>query len=51
MFEDRRLDLVSRGLLPKGTKLPNLNRLVARDLLTGTLRGMGYHLSPPPDMK
>lgn len=51
MFEERRQDMVSRELWPKGKKLPDVDRFVARSLLTTTLRGMGYHLSPAPARK
>jgi len=46
MFEDRQRDLSTRGLWPKGKRPPKVERFVARALLTRTLRGMGYHLSP-----
>jgi len=50
LFEDRRQDLISRGLWPKGKKLPDVERFVARRLLTGALRGIGYRLARPPDL-
>lgn len=49
MFEERQQDLASRQLWPRGKKLPDVERFVARSLLTATLRGMGYHLSPAPE--
>ena len=50
LFEDRRQDLISRGLWPKGKKLPDVERFAAHRLLMTTLRGMGYRLASPPDL-
>lgn len=50
LFEDRRHDLVSRGLWPKNKMLPDVERFVARRLIDGALRGIGYRLAPPPDL-
>jgi len=48
LFEDRRQDLIARGLWSKRKKLPDVEAFAARPLLTATLRGMGYHLTPLP---
>ncbi len=48
LFEGRVAGLKSKGLWPKNKPLPDVEKFVARDLLTSTLREMGYYLQAPP---
>ncbi len=51
VFEGRKRRMESKGLWPKGKPLPDVEQFVARDLLTTTLRGMGYYLTAPPQVQ
>ena len=48
LFEGRVKRMQSKGLWPKDKPLPNLDKVVERQLLNETLREMGYYLQPPP---
>jgi ABC-type nitrate/sulfonate/bicarbonate transport system substrate-binding protein len=48
LFEGRRNRMIARKLWPKDKPMPDIEQFVARDLLKGTLRGMGYYLQAPP---
>ena len=48
VFDARKQRMESTGLWPKGKPLPDTEKFVARDLLTSTLREMGYYLAAPP---
>jgi NitT/TauT family transport system substrate-binding protein len=48
VFEGRKKRMESKGLWPKGKALPDVEQFVARDLLTATLRDIGYYLKAPP---
>lgn len=51
LFEGRIKGLQAQGLWPKDKPLPDLEQFVARDLLTTTLREMGYYLQAPPTIQ
>ena len=51
LFEGRRNRMVARKLWPKDKPLPDIEQFVARDLLKGTLRDIGYYLQAPPDVQ
>jgi ABC-type nitrate/sulfonate/bicarbonate transport system substrate-binding protein len=51
LFEGRRNRMVARKLWPKDKPLPDIEQFIARDLLKGTLRGMGYYLQAPPKVQ
>ena len=48
VFVGRMKQMQSKGLWPKGKKLPDVEKFVARDMLNSTLREMGYYLKAPP---
>lgn len=48
LFQSRVDRLIATGNWPKDKALPDLEQFVARDMLTSTLRGMGYYLQAPP---
>jgi NitT/TauT family transport system substrate-binding protein len=48
VFKSRMMAMQAKGLWPKDKKLPDVEKFVARGLLTDTLRGMGYYLQRPP---
>jgi NitT/TauT family transport system substrate-binding protein len=48
LFEGRKNRMVARKLWPKDKPLPDIEKFIARDLLKGTLRDMGYYLQKPP---
>jgi NitT/TauT family transport system substrate-binding protein len=48
LFEGRKNRMVARKLWPKDKPLPDIEQFIARDLLKGTLRDMGYYLQKPP---
>jgi NitT/TauT family transport system substrate-binding protein len=50
LFNSRRTRMVSKGLWPKEKPLPDIEQFIARDLLTETLREMGYYLQAPPKL-
>jgi NitT/TauT family transport system substrate-binding protein len=50
LFNSRRTRMVSKGLWDKDKPLPNIEQFIARDLLTETLREMGYYLQAPPKL-
>lgn len=47
LFEGRRNRMIARKLWPKDKPLPDIEKHVARDLLTQELRGMGFYLQAP----
>ena len=51
LFESRYHRMVKAGVWPKGKKMPNPEQYIARDLLTPTLRSMGYYLQRPPKVE
>jgi hypothetical protein len=51
VFEGRKKRMESKGLWPKGKPLPDVEQYVARDLLTSTLRDLGYYLKAPPKVQ
>lgn len=51
VFESRVMAMESKGLWPKGKPLPNVEKFVARAMLTKTLRSMGYYLQRPPKVQ
>ena len=51
VFEGRMKQMQSKGLWPKDKPLPNVEQFVARDLLSSTLRDMGYYLKAPPSVQ
>lgn len=48
LFEGRMKRMVSKGIWPKDKPLPDIEQFIARDLLSSTLRDMGYYLQRPP---
>src|SRR5690606_12209712 len=48
LFQGRLDRMKAQGLWPKDKPGPDIKKFVARDLLTGTLREMGYYLQAPP---
>ncbi len=50
LFNSRRTRMVTKGLWPKDKPLPDIEQFIARDLLTETLREMGYYLKAPPKL-
>jgi NitT/TauT family transport system substrate-binding protein len=51
LFESRVNRMIKKGNWPKDKKLPDLNQFIARDLLTETLREIGYYLQAPPALQ
>ena len=51
VFEGRMKQMQSKGLWPKDKPLPDIEKFVARDLLSSTLRDMGYYLKAPPSVQ
>lgn len=51
LFEERRSRMVRKGLWPKTKPIPNVDRFVARKLLTATLKDMRYHMSDAANPK
>lgn len=51
LFESRVNRMIKKGNWPKDKPLPDLNQFIARDLLTETLREMGYYLQAPPVLR
>lgn len=47
LFQSRVKRMIKRGNWPKDKPLPDLEQFIARDLLTETLREMGYYLQHP----
>lgn len=47
LFKSRFDRLVTKGNWPKDKPMPDPEQFVARDLLSSTLRGMGYYLQAP----
>ncbi len=50
LFNSRRTRMVTKGLWAKDKPLPNIEQFIARDLLSETLREMGYYLKAPPKL-
>ncbi len=48
LFQGRVAGLKAKGLYPKDKPVPDVEKFVARELLTTTLREMGYYLQAPP---
>jgi NitT/TauT family transport system substrate-binding protein len=48
LFESRYHRMIKSGLWPKDKKMPDPEQFIARDLLSPTLRSMGYYLQRPP---
>ena len=51
LFEERRRRMVRKGLWPKSKAAPNVERFVARKLLTRTLQEMRFHMESRPPSK
>lgn len=51
LFKSRVKRMIKKGNWPKDKPLPDVEQFVARDLLTETLREMGYYLQAPPTVK
>jgi NitT/TauT family transport system substrate-binding protein len=51
LYESRLKRLKSRGLWPQDKPMPDIEKFIARDLLTETLREMGYYMQAPPKVK
>jgi NitT/TauT family transport system substrate-binding protein len=51
VFEGRKARMESKGLWPKGKAMPDPEQFVARDMLTSTLRDMGYYMKAPPKVQ
>lgn len=51
LFKSRYHRMLKAGLWPKGKKMPDPEQYIARDLLTPTLRSMGYYLQRPPKVQ
>ncbi|MFQ5683079.1 MAG: ABC transporter substrate-binding protein [Candidatus Binatia bacterium] len=51
LFKSRVKRMIKKGNWPKNKPLPDLEQFVARDLLTQTLREMGYYLQAPPALR
>ncbi|MFQ5849100.1 MAG: ABC transporter substrate-binding protein [Candidatus Binatia bacterium] len=47
LFQSRVRRMIKKGNWPKDKPLPDLEQFIARDLLTETLREMGYYLQHP----
>lgn len=51
LFEGRVMRMKSRDLWPEDKKVPDPEQYVERELLTSTLREMGYYLQAPPQVQ
>jgi NitT/TauT family transport system substrate-binding protein len=51
LFEGRLDRMKAKGLWPKDKPMPDPEKFVARDLLNGSLRELGYYLQGPPQVQ
>ena len=51
LFQSRVERMIKKGNWPKDKPLPDLEQFIARDLLTETLREIGYYLQAPPALR
>lgn len=51
LFEGRQKRMIARGLWPEDKPLPDPEQFVAREVLSSTLREMGYYLQAPPKVE